>query len=147
MTYSEEGFEIQVPSSWKRRAGSGDSSESVYWDAPDGVTYLQVDAQAWDYPETPRAQAEKGDEGARTNKPPFKGYSLIGISDLNYQDGDAADWEFTFDAPSGAGRIHSQDRFFRAGGRPFAMYLRTADTSWEPMQDELDVFYETFRPR
>jgi hypothetical protein len=141
--YSESGYALEVPSDWHRRTKSGDSSGSVYWDAPDGVSYVQVDPQAWS-PGDAHTQAVLADTAASGRSSHFPGYHLIGISDVAFQQG-ATDWEFGFSDPSGAGPVHGRDRFFQAGGRPFAIYLRAAEANWLGMQDALAHFYSSFR--
>lgn len=144
-TYTENGFTIDMPSDWHRRLKPGDTSGSVYWDAPDGVSYLQVDPQPWS-PGDAHEQARVQDLNASKNSARFPGYQLLGIADVAFQQG-AADWDFTFNDPSGAGPIHGRDRFFQAAGRPFAIYLRALETGWPGMQDTLAQAYGSFRPQ
>jgi hypothetical protein len=107
---------------------------------------LQIDERNFDPPYTAHAQAAVADSHARANTTAFPGYSLIGITDLTFQDGAATDWEFTFDDPKGAGRIHARDRFFHAGDQSKAIYLRAPVDSWGTAQIALDHVYTSFAP-
>ena len=140
---TEQGYAIEVPSDWSRRLKPVDGSGSVFWYAPDGASYLQVDPEPWS-PGTARTQAQLADNRATRNPARFPGYQLGGITDVVYQQ-DAADWDFVFQDPSGAGPIHGRDRFFQAGGRPFAIYLRALVAHWPGYQEALTHFYSSFR--
>jgi serine/threonine protein kinase len=140
LRYNEGGFSVSVPASWTRQA----APPSVNWAAPDGSTMLQIDERNFDSPYTAHAQAAVADSHARANARIFPGYSLVDLTDLTFQDGAATDWEFTFDDPKGAGRIHAKDRFFYAGGKSKAIYLRAPASSWATMQIALDHVYTTF---
>jgi hypothetical protein len=143
VAYSEAGWAIELPSGWVRRLKAGDTSGSVFWYAPDGVSYLQVDPQPWGSGGA-LVQARKADSVASRNTSRFPGYQLTGITPVSYQD-DAADWDFTFDDATGAGPVHGRDRFFQASGRPFAIYLRALDGHWPDYQDALAQAYAGFR--
>jgi hypothetical protein len=137
-TYQESGFSISVPNGWTRRT----SDTSVFWDAPDGVAYLQVDVRSW--AGTPRQQVVQADRHAQISPHTFPGYSLIGISDVSYADG-ATDWEFTFTDPKGNGLIHAKDRFFTSGGGTYSIYLRGPGGGWATLQSYLTGFLESFQ--
>jgi hypothetical protein len=141
-TYTEHSYTISMPRDWSRRS----EPPSVFWDAPDGITYLQVDSRPWDGPGTALGEAELASSRAAGNSGRFPGYDLIGVNELSYQDGDAADWEFTFNDPATGRALHGLDRFFRANGETYAMYLRATEEDWQYYGFLLEQIQATFQP-
>lgn len=142
ITYTENGYTLSLPRDWSRR----NEPPSVFWDAPGDITYLQVDSRPWDGPGTALGEAELASSRAAGNSGRFPGYQLIGVSELSYHDGDAADWEFTFNDPATGRALHGLDRFFRANGETYAMYLRATEEDWQYYSFLLEQIQATFQP-
>ena len=57
--------------------------------------------------------------------------------------GPGAEWEYTFDGPSG--RMHALERVFVVGGRGFVIQWRTPDAQWQANLSRFGVIVDSFR--
>lgn len=140
-TQQENGFTVSVPQGWKREAGD---RGTVYFYGPSRSILLQVDPQPWTG--TPLSNAILSASRGRANSR-FPGYAPVGqgVVEVTYRNGNAADWEFTFNDPQTSVPQHTKDRFFVLGGHQYAIYFRTSQAGWSAAQPYLYHAYDTFK--
>jgi serine/threonine protein kinase len=132
------GFTLAAPTGWKRTQ----VRNSIFWTAPDGNTFIQVDSAVWSG--SSNQQAFRAEADAKRRSDAFGDYTQKRVEDLTYQGQPATDWEFTFIAGNKQ-KIHAQDRFVRLGGHTYAIYFRAPDSAWLTSADRVNVLYQTFR--
>ena len=140
------GFSIAVPADWtgpKRR-----SADSVFFYAPDGRTYVQIDQT--DHP-NPSALADW--KAADRDAPGrFTHYHRLRLGPTGDQrpvsdtgDGSkSADWEFTWG--TGSAKKHILDRGFVTNGHGYAILIAAPDRDWPATISRLESVYTSFRP-
>lgn len=134
------GFDIRVPEGWARRA----EGDSVFFDAPDGNTYLQVDLRP--HPtDNQVAHVTKSEHGAQsTGRLPE--YQRVRIDDVSGQaDGatSAADWEFTWVKDGDARHVLTRGMTLESGGHATVAWA-TSEAEWERLGDLRDTCVESF---
>lgn len=137
--YTESGFSVEVPSTWTRVV----DRQRISWHAAGGLPLLQIDRTPWEV--SPLQQAHNSDAAAqRTGSPFSKDYARRSIVRLAYQGAETADWDFTWTDGQNV-RSQSKDRFFRVGGKPFAIYFRSTAADWNAHQPFLTRVYSSFK--
>ncbi|GAB3716505.1 serine/threonine-protein kinase [Nocardiopsis nanhaiensis] len=138
-TRDAEGFAVLVPEGWTRRAeGSG-----VFYDAPDGTSYLQIDLAA--HPTDDEYEHVQGQhEGAPSR---MGGYDLVRIDDVTGQTGfhSAADWEFTW-VQDGTDRHVLARNITVAPGAHYTVAWATDATDWADQGAWRTAALESFDP-
>ncbi|RAY15665.1 serine/threonine protein kinase [Actinomadura craniellae] len=137
-TRTEDGFAVAVPQGWTRQV----QGQNIFYRAPDGSALLQVSTIAWTGTPTQQAQAfSAAQQGPQTR---FPGYTQEGLAQLTYLGGDAADLQFSYVSEG----VHQRavDRFFRAGGREYAIYYRTTAAAWSGDEGRRAAIFGSFRP-
>lgn len=133
----ETGFAVAIPVEWtvSRNGSVTDFLE------PDGDRFLRIDQT-----QTPKAdpvadwESQESDVASRLG-----GYSRIRIEPVSYRDYEAADWEFTWQADSGALHVLNRNTI-TAPDRAYALYWSTPDARWEDSLELFQTFVQTFRP-
>lgn len=133
----ETGFVVAVPADW---TVSRDGSRIDFVE-PGGGRFLRIDQTQTPKPD-PVAdwQQQEADVSVRLG-----GYSRIRIEPVDYREYDAADWEFTWQADSGA--LHVLNRNTITGpDRAYALYWSTPEGEWTDSLSTFDVIAQTFQP-
>ena len=86
----------------------------------------------------------RGKAGYRVAAGDFPGYDEIKIVSVKYWL-KAADWEYTFD---GSTRQHVNNRgFITSKKQAYGIYWQTTDARWKADRDDLQLIFDSFRPR
>ncbi|MCO6010363.1 serine/threonine protein kinase [Actinoallomurus purpureus] len=132
-TRSESGFSVSVPASWSRRA----DGENVFYEDSSTRFVLQIGTTYWDG--DPQVQAQTVSAALPRS---FSGYREATVTPVTYLGVPAADLRFAYDRSTGTSRVN--DRFFRVGGRAFAIYFRMPADQWPDAQRYLDPIFGGF---
>ncbi|MFI0447024.1 protein kinase [Actinomadura sp. 6N118] len=143
----DSGFSILIPDDWKGPNKRGSSSSSVFFDAPDGISSIQVDQTSKPNPSA-LEDWEKQEPMSRGN---FDGYDKVTIKPVvegkpvaDKTGKKAADWEWTY---NGKGRrMHALNRGFVMNGMGYAIVLYAPDKDWDKTLADLAPVYEYFTP-
>jgi serine/threonine protein kinase len=131
------GFQVAVPRGWTRSV----RGTSVYFRAPSGGSYLQVDTTT-----KPKADALKDwkkQETAVARRLP--GYHRLRLERVRYRGWNAADWEFTW-RPAG-GSVHVLNRNIRVDDhRAYALYWSVPVSQWASRRSAFDTIAGSFEP-
>jgi hypothetical protein len=116
------GFRIGVPDGWTyERIGT-----TVCFRDPNGIRFLSVDpARNPDGDPTKACRTEEARLKAAGQLPQYR---LIDLSRTSLQI-TAADWEYVWTSPTN-GRMHAKTRWFKSGGKAFALSWATRDFEW-----------------
>ncbi|KAB2351409.1 serine/threonine-protein kinase [Actinomadura rudentiformis] len=144
----QSGFSIAIPDDWKGPNRRGSSPTSVFFDAPDGISSIQVD-QTSDPNPSALEDWEKQEPKSRGN---FDGYDKIKIAPVvegkpvaDRTGKKAADWEWTY---NGKGRrMHALNRGFVMNGMGYAIVLYAPHKDWDKTLADLAPVYEHFTSR
>ncbi|MEU5877458.1 protein kinase [Spirillospora sp. NPDC047279] len=141
------GFHIAVPKDWSGAKKRSSSPSSVFFEAPDGVSSIQVDQT-----DDPSSSALKDwQDYAPSAEGRFPGYKEIKIAPVT--DGEpisdrtgkkAADWEWTYER--GGRRMHALNRGFVMNGTGYAIVLYAPDKDWSKTFADLAPVYSHFTP-
>jgi hypothetical protein len=134
------GFRIGVPQGWTISRADG----RVYFrDAPSGRT-LAVEPIV--QPDLSPLAWTDAQEKSRLDNGEFPKYTVISKTPVTvYQGG--ADWEFTFDSPRGATRLHALIRAFRVSPQQgYAIWWLTRELDWSPTRPLCDLAIASFHP-
>jgi hypothetical protein len=132
-TRSESGFSVPVPSTWSRRS----SGDNVFYEDPSTRLLLQIGTTPWDADPENQAQAVSASVAQS-----FTGYREATVTPTTYLGVPAADLKFAYDRSTGTERVI--DRFFRVGGRCFAIYFRMPADQWANSPHYLDPIFNGF---
>jgi tRNA A-37 threonylcarbamoyl transferase component Bud32 len=131
------GFTVAVPKGWTRSV----RGSSVYFRAPRGSSYLQVDTTT--QPKADALKDWKNQEGSISRR--FPGYQRIRLERIDYRGWNAADWEFTW--RPGSGTLHVLSRNIRVNdSRAYALLWSIPAGEWNDRRPDFDVVAATFQP-
>jgi eukaryotic-like serine/threonine-protein kinase len=132
------GYRIAVPDGWLAYTGR----DGRCFREPGDTRWLAV--QTWSGTD-PVGHLTDRESKLRDSSPATVGYQLVGIEPVDYYQG-AADWEYTYRAPSGV-RMHAQVRDFLVGpGQGYTILWCTRDFDWQPNLDYARVLLASFDP-
>jgi hypothetical protein len=132
------GFSLYVPSGWKR---SKEGSIVYFRDARTGRV-LGIDQT--NKPQWNPVADWRGKASYRVRHGDFPGYQEIRIASVRYFRA-AADWEFTFDRGT---RQHVNNRgFVVSSTQAYGIYWQTRDADWTADRADLQLIFDSFRPR
>jgi hypothetical protein len=130
------GYRLAVPEGWLAYGGPAGRC----FREPGDTRWLGV--MTWSGAD-PVAHVTAREQGVLAASPAPSGYHRLGIRPLDYYRG-AAEWEFTFQLPSGV-RMHGQARdFLVAPGRGYTIVWCTRDFDWQPNLDNSRVVMASF---
>lgn len=118
-----KGFQVRVPDGWTRRDTGASYVDFV--SPTNSAMYLRVD-------QVPKAgdsalQAWRDYEPDLADRLP--GFRLVRLASVPYRGWEAADLEFTWQAPHGT--LHVLDRGFVTDPRGFALLMSAPDATWQ----------------
>jgi hypothetical protein len=130
------GYRIAVPEGWLAYGGP----DGLCFREPGDTRWLGVMAWTGD---DPVAHVTARERQVLAASPAPSGYRRVRIEPLDYYRG-AAEWELTFQEPSGV-RMHGQARdFLVAPGRGYTIVWCTRDFDWQPNLDNSRVVMASF---
>jgi hypothetical protein len=116
------GFRVGVPDGWTyEKVGT----TICFRDAND-ITFLSVDPARTPAGDPVKACRTEAARLIRAGQLPQ--YKLIDLSRTSLQI-TAADWEYAWTGPTGV-RMHAKTRWFKSGGKAFALSWATRDFEW-----------------
>jgi hypothetical protein len=145
MYRDSSGFAMAIPKGWKGPEKRSSSPSSVFFTAPDGATFIQVDQTS-----SPNKSAlEDWQKMAQRGPRLFSGYREIKVepvtegAPLTDPTGKKiADWEFTH----GSAPTHVLNRGFVMKGHGYAILLSAPDRDWKDTFERLAPVYRSFQP-
>jgi serine/threonine protein kinase len=126
------GFRVAVPVGWDM---ARESAAVMLFSDPEDQLTLRVRSLTGSDQDPVAALASAQDT------PSLPGYKRIRLQQL--PQGPGAEWEYTFDSPSG--RMHGLERVFVADGRGFVIQWRTLDAQWKANLDRFGVIVNSFK--
>jgi hypothetical protein len=142
------GFTIAIPKDWKGPVRRGSSRSSVFFDAPSGGGYIQVD-QAEDPNDSALEDWRKYEPSARGSFPGYRREKIAPVTEgepvRDPSGEEAADWEWTYDGRSG--RMHALNRGFIMNDTGYAIVLVAPDADWDRTFREMAPVYRFFEPK
>lgn len=131
------GFQVAVPAGWT----TSTSGQVVKYRDPQSGQMLLVDQT--DTPKADPAADWRTQEQARRST--YPGYSRIRIEPVDYRGWKAADWEFTYDGPSGL--LHVLNRgFVTSPHQAYSLFVLAPQSQWSQAKQAFDVAAASFRP-
>ena len=125
-------FRVAVPVGWDM---AREGVAVMLFSDPDAPLTLRVRSLTGASPDPAAAL------GREQDAPTLPGYQRIRIEQL--PQGPGAEWEYTFDGPSG--RMHALEHVFVVGGRGFVIQWRTPDAQWQANLSRFGVIVDSFR--
>jgi tRNA A-37 threonylcarbamoyl transferase component Bud32 len=131
------GFRVYVPKGWTR---SKKGSMVYFRDGRGHVLGIDQTKK----PEPDPVADWRGKAEYRVGAGDFPGYHEIKIVPVKYWL-KAADWEFTF---NGSSRQHVNNRgFITSKKQAYGIYWQTTDARWKADRDDLQLVFDSFRPK
>lgn len=131
------GFQVAVPAGWT----TSTSGQVVKYRDPQSGEMLLVDQT--DTPKADPAADWRNQEQARRST--YPGYSRIRIAPVDYRGWKAADWEFTYDGPSGP--LHVLNRgFVTSPDKAYSLFVLAPAGQWSQAKQAFDVAAASFTP-
>jgi hypothetical protein len=131
------GFRVYVPKGWtKSKRGT-----IVYF--RDGKGHV-LGIDQTDKPQPDPVADWRGKARYRVAAGDFPNYDEVKIVPVKYWQ-KAADWEFTFD---GSNRRHVNNRgFITSKKQAYGIWWETSDARWKADRDDLQLVFDSFRPK
>lgn len=135
------GYTIAYPKAWDVVVDPIGDDSSVDFRDPVSGAYMRVD-----WTDTPGSDvvgtAETFEGGFATR---HGNYDRVKLEPATFKGFDAVDWEYTF--TDGGADLHALNLQFVTGPYGFALNFQTRAEDWDALQEDLEVFKETFEER
>ncbi|WP_411108104.1 serine/arginine repetitive matrix protein 2 [Streptomyces sp. c-19] len=136
-----KGFTVAVPEGWDRT----ESGQSVFYNAPDGRSLLQVFVVT-EAGLTPYEALRGASEDGRANKPGYQEISLERVTGEAGAPADSAELVYAYDRADGSRRKVVDRAFTAADGTHYAILAAGPESAWPKQREVLRVALDFFRP-
>ncbi|MPZ70524.1 MAG: protein kinase [Actinobacteria bacterium] len=132
------GYKIAYPEGWEVVENSIGDDSSVDFRDPGSGAYMRVD---WtDTPGTDVVGTAESFEAGFADR--HGNYDRVKLEPATFKGFEAVDWEYTF--VDGGVQLHAVNLQFVTGPHGFALNFQTRADDWDALQEELEIFKETF---
>ncbi|UWP79441.1 protein kinase [Dactylosporangium fulvum] len=133
------GFSVYVPAGWRQ---SKERSIMYFRDSGSGKV-LGIDQTSEPKPDPVADWQAQRDSRIRGGD--FKNYAEVRLQPVGYFQ-KAADWEFTFDGSGGRRHVNNRG-VITSPTQAYGIYWQTKDSDWEAARPELQLVFDSFRPK
>lgn len=140
-TYTDPagGYTIAHPEGWQVEDGQYETQKNIT--DPDTGAYMRVEWTDQPGDDVPGRLQEISDAlAARVSD-----FNQISLEPVEYRDYDAALSEYTYS--SGGATLHAYNLQFVTDGFGYALNFQSSESNWSDLQDEFEIFKESFQPR